>query len=183
MTEIPYDLLEGHLKSLKSSGAASCYLVHGEEMLRQKAVTALCGRHLGPNPGAHQVERVDGGAAGAVSEALARVNTYSLLGDVKVVILADTRVFHDALDSRAFLEKARTAQQDDQMAKAARAFMAVLGFHRLGLDEIDADGRRRLLAAADLDPENDDWLEALIRWCRCFVWCRSRRTSRLPFRL
>ena len=166
MTEVSHDLFEDHLKRLKAGAGAPVYLVHGEEMLRQKAAGDLCRHLLGPNPGAHQIERIEGGAAGAVNEALARVNTYSLLGDPKVVMLSEARVFHDALDSRAFLEKARAAHQEDRPDKGAKALMAVLGFHRLELDEMDTDARRRLLSAADMDSEADEWLAALVDWCR-----------------
>ena len=166
MTEITHDALDGYLKRLTPEQAAAVYLAHGEEMLCQKAARALTDHLLGTGRTAHQVDRVEGNAAGAVAEALARVNTYSLLGGTKVVLLADARVFHDRADSRGFLEKARTAQQNDQMAKAAKALMAVLGFHRLALDDIDADARRRLLLDAELDPDQDGWLDTLVSWCR-----------------
>ncbi len=166
MTEITHDQLDRHLDGLKPGAAAPVYLIHGEEMLRQQAVEALCARLLGPHPGVHQIERLDGASAGALNEALARVNTYSLLGDARVVILSEARLFHDALDTRAFLEKARQAQQDHETAKAARALMTVLGFHRLEPGEVDAEARRRLLDAADMAPGQDEWLAALVDWCR-----------------
>ncbi len=166
MTTIAYADLDGHLAASGPRRADPLYLVYGEEMLCQKAVQAIVSHIFGPASGSHQIERIEGGAPGAMAEALARVNTYSLLGDAKVVLLSEARIFEDALDTRAFLEKARLCLEKNEPAEARRALMAVLRVQRLSVEEVDADTRRRLLTAAELDAADDAWLETLLEDCR-----------------
>lgn len=163
MTTLAYQELD---RQLAAPRAAPLYLVFGEEMLCQEAVQAILARLLGPSAPAHRVDRIDGAAPGALAEALARVNTYSLLGDAKVVLLAETTIFESGLDTRAYLEKARSAWADNAPDKAARALMAVLAAQQLPPAEVDAEARRHLLSAAGLDGDNDGWLEALVDHCR-----------------
>jgi DNA polymerase-3 subunit delta len=164
MTTLAYQELDRHLAAPQPP--APLYLVFGEEMLCQEAVQAIVARLLGPSAPAHRVDRIDGSAPGALAEALARVNTYSLLGDAKVVLLAETTVFETGLDTRAYLEKARSALENDAPDKAARALMAVLAAQQLTVAEVDAEARRHLLATAGMDTDNDGWLEALVDHCR-----------------
>lgn len=162
MTELAYT----EIKEPADVPAAPVYLVHGEEMLCQKACDLVIARLLGGDQAGHRLDRLDGGEGGALSEALARVNTYALLGGTKLVLLADTRVFHDRTDSAALLGRARQALSAGRRPQAAKALLAVLGFHRLPLAEVDAAARRRLLEAAGLDGDDDAWLETLVAWCR-----------------
>ena len=164
MTTLAYQELDRHLAA--SQPPPPLYLVFGEEMLCQAAVQAIVARLLGPSAPAHRVDRIDGSLPGALAEALARVNTYSLLGDAKVVLLADTTVFESGLDPRAYLEKARGALENDAPDKAARALMTVLAAQQLPVAEVDAEARHQLLAAAGMDTDNDGWLEALVDHCR-----------------
>lgn len=164
MTTLAYQELDRHLAA--SQPPAPLYLVFGEEMLCQAAVQAIVARLLGPSAPAHRVDRIDGSTPGALAEALARVNTYSLLGDAKVVLLADTTLFESGLDTRAFLEKARSALANDATDKAARALMTVLAARQLPAAEVDAEARRHLLTAAGMDSDDDGWLEALVDHCR-----------------
>jgi DNA polymerase-3 subunit delta len=166
MTTIAYQELDRHLAGPGPSPAAALYLVFGEEMLCQEAVRAIVAKILGPSTPLHQVDRIAGEAPGATAEALARINTYSLLGGAKVVLLADTTLFESGLDSRAYLEKARAAVENNEPDKAARALMAVLAAHQLPAVEVDAEARRQLLTAAGLDAGDDTWLEALLDHCR-----------------
>jgi DNA polymerase-3 subunit delta len=88
------------------------------------------------------------------------------MGGPRVVLLADANVLDAGIDTRALLEKARACLEKEETAPACRALTAVLGFHRLSPAEVDADVRRQLLAAAELDPADDAWLEALVDHCR-----------------
>lgn len=164
MTTIASEQLDRHLAA--SQPAAPLYLVFGQEMLRQAAVQAIMAKILGPSAPSHRVDRIDGSAPDALSEALARVNTYSLLGDAKVVLLTDTTLFESGIDTRAYLEKARGAHENDQPDKAARTLMSVLAAQQLSVGEVDTEVRRQLLAAAGMDTDDDDWLEALVAACR-----------------
>jgi DNA polymerase III subunit delta len=163
MTTIAYSQLEHHLAA---SPPAPLYLLFGEEMLRQAAVQAIIAKILGPSAPLHRVDRIEGSAPDALTEALARVNTYSLLGDAKIVLLADTTVFESGLDTGAYLEKARIAHENDDPDKAARALMVVLAAQQLPAAEVDAEIRRQLLDTAGMDTDDDGWLEAVVTYCR-----------------
>jgi DNA polymerase III delta subunit len=91
MTTLSHQELDRHLATTQP--AAPLYLVFGEEMLCQAAVQAITAKILGPSAPQHRLDRIEGSAPDALAEALARINTYSLLGDAKVVLLADTTIF------------------------------------------------------------------------------------------
>ncbi|MDY0311605.1 MAG: hypothetical protein RBR20_05725 [Desulfobacterales bacterium] len=163
MTTLSHQELDRHLATTQP--AAPLYLVFGEEMLCQAAVQAITAKILGPSAPQHRLDRIEGSAPDALAEALARINTYSLLGDAKVVLLADTTIFESGLDIRTYLEKARLAHENDDPDKASRALMAVLAAQQLPPTEVDAEARRQLLAAAEMDIDDDGWLEALVTGC------------------
>ena len=110
---------------------AAVWLIHGEEMLVEKSVRQVRDALLGDaDPGLHY-EVVDG-LAENIPDLLETLNTFSLLGGVKLVHFKEAGIF-DARGRQAQLaSRIQQAWQGDQSTKAARALWSLLG--QAGID-------------------------------------------------
>jgi DNA polymerase-3 subunit delta len=105
------------------------------------------------------------GAVENIYEVVERVNTYSLLGGARVVAMRESQIFYAQQDKSRLLEKAKRAYDDDDLLKAAKYFLGLLGNLNLSFDDVDKSSRQKAL---NLDPElsrSDEWLDDIIGYC------------------
>jgi DNA polymerase-3 subunit delta len=167
MPEIHHKLLMKYLKDLNEDPEkqfASVYLVFGEELLVKTAFDALLEKIL---PGAGRSANYDPveGAVENIYEVIERVNTYSLLGGAKVVAMRESKIFYAQQDKSRLLERSKKAYDDDDLTKAAKYFLSLLGNLNLAFDDVDKSNRQKAL---NLDPglsRNDEWLDDIIGYC------------------
>ncbi len=157
MTEIEQTQFAAWLKAhpLPSSGL---WLIHGEELLREHALDRLVRGLLPDGSGSSGYEPVydDGSGLGL---ALEKVRTVPLLGDAKVVVLRDARLFDSGEDRQKLLNKIKSAVTEDEMDKAVRALVRLLALVELDYDQL-AD-RVLLEEILDLSAAEDyQWLLA-----------------------
>ena len=167
MPEIHYKSLKKYLKDLNvdpEKQFAPVYLIFGEELLVKTAFDELLEIML---PGAARNANYDPvvGAVENIYEVVERVNTYSLLGGPRVVAMRESQIFYAQQDKGRSLEKAKRAYDDDDLLKAAKYFLSLLGNLNLSFDDVDKSNRQKAL---NLDPElsrSDEWLDGIIGYC------------------
>ena len=167
MPEIHYKSLKKYLNDLiavPEKQLAPVYLIFGEELLVKTAFDDLLEIML---PGAARNANYDPveGAVENIYEVVERVNTYSLLGGARVVAMRESQIFYAQQDKSRLLEKAKRAYDDDDLLKAAKYFLGLLGNLNLSFDDVDKSSRQKAL---NLDPElsrSDEWLDDIIGYC------------------
>ncbi len=163
MARIGYKELDAHLSSLKGAEFAPVYLLHGEEVLYRAAADRLIAALLPGGTADMNFEPVDNDRIG---EAVQRLNTYSFLGERKVVALRDSRIFLAKETDESLLEKIKDAHGEKDLKRASRFLASLLGRRSLTLEqavEPEAGGLSKV--ASDLS-EADGWLHEVIDYCR-----------------
>jgi len=167
MPEIHHKLLKKYLKDLNEDPEkqfAPVYLIFGEELLVRNAFDELLEKML---PGAGRSASYDPveGAVENIYEVIERINTYSLLGGAKVVAMRESKIFYAQQDKSRLLERSKNAYDNDDLIKAAKYFLSLLGNLNLFFDDVDKSNRQKAL---NLDPglsRDDKWLDDIIGYC------------------
>ena len=167
MAEISYQNLRTYLQDLEAQGRgapAPVYLIHGEDLFVRLAFDEILGRIL---PGAQEslnYEPVDGAATG-IGDVVELLNTYSLLGGVKVVAFKDARLFHTKEDAARLMDNARKAFKESDLPRAARHFLATLAQMNLSLEEMKTLDRSGQLPSGYDPAEDDAWIDRILEHC------------------
>ena len=167
MPEIHYKLIKKYLRDLNADPAkpfAPVYLIFGEELLVQTAFDELLEKMLPAAGRSANYDPVDG-AVENIHAAIERVNTYSLLAGAKVVAVRDSRIFYGQQDKSRLLEKCKRAYDDDDLAKAAKCFLSLLGNLSLSFDDVDRSNRHKTLNLDPASARGDEWLDEIIAYC------------------
>jgi len=167
MPEIHYKLFHKYLKDLNSDPKkqfAPVYLIFGEELLVKTTFDDLLEKML---PDAQRNASYDPteGAVENIYEVIERVNTYSLLGGSKVVAMRESKIFYAQQDKSRLLERTKNAYDDDDLKKAAKYFLSLMGNLNLSFDDVDKLNRQKIL---NLDPDvslGGEWLDDVIVYC------------------
>jgi DNA polymerase-3 subunit delta len=167
MPEIHYKLLKKYLKDLDEDPEkqfAPVYLIFGEELLVKTAFDDVLEKML-PDAGRSANYDPVQGAVENIYEVIERVNTYSLLAGPKVVAMLESRIFYAQQDKSRLLESSKNAYDEDDLKKAAKYFLSLLGNLNLSFDDVDKSNRQKTL---NLDPalsRGDEWLDNIIGYC------------------
>jgi len=168
MPEISYKEFDGHLKQrgkTPSGQQPQVYLFHGEELLYKKAFASLIESLIPPEDREVNCEPVDG-APESIRDAVNRVNTYSMLTGSKVVAVQESRIFYGDQEKSKLLDKAKEAFKRDDMKKAARYLLSLMGQQSLGLDDVVKKEDLKLLLPEQGDEENNAWVLDVLNHCR-----------------
>jgi DNA polymerase III subunit delta len=168
MPEIQYKDLNGYLKSLeeneKAEGFTPVYLIHGEALLYKSALETLLDVLLPKKNRSFNYDVVDG-TNGNIEEVVQRVNTYSLLGETKVVAFCDSKIFYSKQDEGRLLQKAKEAFDSQNIKEAAKHLSSLLGILNLSFDDVSETNRIKTLKL-DSDKSSDyEWLDKVIEFC------------------
>jgi DNA polymerase-3 subunit delta len=144
MPTISYKDLEKYLNERGDAPFAPVYLIFGEEMLVKGAFDALLEALLPASKRNTNYDPLDG-AHENIHAVIAQANTYSLMPGTKVIALRDSRIFYAEQDRNRLLENAKKACRDDDLNRSSR---------------------KKSLGQGDAPAEDDDWLDALIVYCR-----------------
>jgi len=165
MPTISYKDLAKHLSQRGHAPFAPVYLIFGEEMLVKSAFETLLDAMVPGSMRTTNYEPMDGTHEN-IHAVIARVNTYSLLSGTKVVALRDSRVFYAGQDREHLLQNAKKAYDDDDIKKAGRQLLNLMGLLNLSYDDVDPDSRKKSLGLSDASAQDDAWLDELIAHCR-----------------
>jgi len=162
MPVIDYQNLSRHLLSTGKTLDA-LWLIHGEEFIRAQALDTILATLL-PNPSDRMNYEPVGPDDDQVLVALEKVNTYTFLPGRIVVGLIDCRIFDSIKNTPNLVTKVRTAHVEDDLKKAGRYFIRLLGALKLSLEDLAGKERRQLLK---LGLEEDDcWIDPVLNYCR-----------------
>jgi len=168
MPEINHKLLKKYLKDLSGDPArrfVPVYLIHGEELLVKTAYDDLLEMLL---PAAERTANYDPveGTVENIYDVIERVNTFSLLSGPKVVAMRESRIFYTKQDKSRLLENSKKAFDDDDIKKAAKYFLSLMGNLNLTFEDMEKPNRDKTLKADAALMESDEWLEDVIDYCK-----------------
>ena len=169
MKAIPFNQLDDILNESNRHGPGksvrSVYLLYGEEYLCTSALDKILD-HLLPAQRRHlSYEPVDSHRED-IADLVARLNTFSLLSEQKVLALIDSNLFHSKRNETNILAKAKEAVLGQQFSKAAGYLTSLLLLHDLSFDDIeDPEGLTRLKLEEHVT-EPPPWLRDLIAYCK-----------------
>ena len=168
MPEINHKLLKKYLKDLTGDPAkqfAPVYLIFGEELLVKTAYDDLLGMLL---PAANRTANYDPveGTLENIFDVIERVNTFSLLSGPKVVAMRESRIFYTKQDKSRLLENSKKAFDDDNLKKAAKYFLSLMGNLNLSFEDVEKSNRDKTLKLDAGLREGDEWLDEIIGYCK-----------------
>ena len=170
MSVIKYGELESAIDPIKDKAsspvtAAAVVLIHGEELLVKSALNRLIAFLVPADARSVSYEPVDA-AVGNLHEAVAKVSTYPLLGDRRVVELMDARLFESRNVPAQILRKSKDAIDSKRLQRAAVHLLDFMALTGIDLEDLTGSGREEHLPQ---DPElvgDGRWLDEIIAFCR-----------------
>ena len=168
MPEIKYNLLKKYLKDLKGDSKiqfSQIYLIFGEELLVKTAYDDLLEALL---PAASRTANYDpmDGSIENINDVIERVNTFSLMSGSKVVAMRDSRVFYTKQDKNRLLEVSKKAYDEDNLKKAAKYVLSLMGNLNLSYEDIDRSNRKKALKLDANLAQGDEWLDEIVDYCQ-----------------
>jgi DNA polymerase-3 subunit delta len=131
MREILHSQLASAIQKASSHDLPGVFLVHGQEMLVEQAAEALVVKLLDGAPRDLVCDTVEG-LAERLSDVLAQMNTFSMMGDRKVVIFKEAKFFEGRGNLQRFSEQIVDAWEGEDLELAAQSLMDLCG--RLGME-------------------------------------------------
>jgi DNA polymerase-3 subunit delta len=131
MAEIAHASLSDFLKKTASKDCPPVWLIHGQEVLVEKAGEAVSQHLLGKDAREISREMIDGFAQN-IPDLLAQLNTFALLADTKVVIFKDAKIFQSGGAQPELAAQIQAAWEDQDITKAAKSLLSLCG--RLGVE-------------------------------------------------
>lgn len=167
MTEVSYKKIKQYLADLKKGDKAvnpkQVYLIHGEELLCKSAFNDLMDFLL-PSGDRSVGQHVFDGGNENIPDVIEQCSTYSLLGGTKVVCMYDSRIFYSRQDSLKIFEKAKKACDGNELKKAARYFLTMLGLANIALEDL-AGLDYKLLKISSIQAGDIKWMDKLREYC------------------
>ncbi|MBT8374831.1 MAG: hypothetical protein KJN80_07965 [Deltaproteobacteria bacterium] len=165
MPIINYKELEKYTKDTKEDQFASVFLIYGENLLCKEALEKMLTALLPDSDRSLSYEPVEG-ASEDILEVIARVNTFSLLSGTKVVSLIDSRIFYAKQDQDKIVKKAKEEYDKNNIKKAARHLLNLLGLLNLSFEDVDKINRSKTLQRFTSKISDEKWLNETIDFCR-----------------
>lgn len=169
MPEIQYKDMNDYLKNLrenqKAKGVAPVYLIYGEAVLYKSALETLLDVLLPEKNRSFNYEAIDG-SNGHMEEVVERINTYSLLGETKVVAICDSKIFYSKQDEGQLLQKAKEAYDTQNIKEAAKLLLSLLGILNLSFDDVSETNRIKSLKLDSEKSRDYEWLDKVIKFCK-----------------
>jgi len=164
MPIINYKELEKHIKDKKEDQFAPVFLIYGEELLCKEAFEKLLDA-LVPSSGRSLNYDPFEGSSEDIHEVIARVNTFSLLSGKKVVSIIDSRIFYSKQDEEKILKKAKDEYDKNDIQKAARHILSLLGLLNLSFEDIDKTNKSKTLKIFSSIFSDGKWFDEIIDYC------------------
>lgn len=168
MPEISHKLLKKYLKDLRGDSEkqfAGVYLIFGEELLVKNAYDELLEALLPAASSSANYDPVEGTLEN-IYDVIERLNTFSLMPGTKVVAMRESRIFYTKQDKNRLLQNSKKAYDDDNIRKAAKYFLSLMGNLNLAFEDVDKANRSKTLKLDTNLMGGDDWIDELIGYCQ-----------------
>ena len=167
MAIIQHNEFEGYIKNLvkkKGVSPAPVYLLYGEEFIYKSALEMLLDAIVPASDRNFHYEAFEGYRENTL-EAVRQLNTYSLLGGMKVVALLDSDIFYSRQDEAKLIDAAKQSFEKDRKHKAAQYFSALMRLLNLDLKNFDNKARQSILKAGAGTVTDGSWIDELVAYC------------------
>lgn len=124
MGEIQHSQLAQYLEKLKSDRWPSTCLIHGQEVLAERALEQIVTCMLG-SAGRNLCCEVVEGFAENLPDALEHMNTYGLLAGPKIVIFKEAKLFEPRSSQQNLVDQSAHAYETGDLAKASKLFFSL----------------------------------------------------------
>lgn len=164
MPIINYKELEKYIKDEKEDQFAPVLLIYGEELLCKEAFEKLLDALV---PGSGRSLNYDPfeGSSEDIHEVITRVNTFSLLSGKKVVSILDSRIFYSKQDEEKILKKAKEEYDKNDIKKAAKHLLSLLGLLNLSFEDVDKTNRSKTFKIFTSRFSDEKWFDEIIDYC------------------
>jgi len=136
---------EDILAQVQQGNIAPIYLLHGESYLVKSALAQLIESLIPESQQSTNLEVVDGSQAD-FRQLLDSVNTFSLFGGRKEVVVQDCRVFYSRANLPALFAKSKEAHEAGDLEAAARFILEALGYAGWSLSDVASGAWREIPA-------------------------------------
>jgi len=165
MPELNYKNFSALDDTLKKKELSPVYLFWGEEFLYKTVLEEFLDLIFTSSERRLNYTAIDDTHEN-IHDVVERINTYSLLSGPKIVVLKDSKIFYSSLDISAFIEKAKAAYDINDIKKAARYILNLIG--KLELTYADLADKADRIERLKYDPGvfgDDLWLGKIIDHC------------------
>ncbi len=135
MTEVLHSQLADAVQRSAVSDLPGIFLVHGQEVLVEKAVQHLTAKLLdgaSPDLCCDTVE----GLVEKIPDVLAQLNTFSMMADCKIVLFKEARLFDGRANPQRLAEQIVEAWEDEDLERAARSLLDLCGQLAVELEQV-----------------------------------------------
>jgi DNA polymerase-3 subunit delta len=167
MAVIQHNELEAYAKKLmKKDGEspAPVYLLFGEEFIYKSALNILLDAMVPAEDRKFHYEAFEGYQEN-ILEAVRQLNTYSLLGGMKVVALLDSDIFYTKQDEARLIQTLKQSIEKDRKQKAAQYFSALVRILNIDIANFDKNDRKRILKLGAGTIIDGVWIDELVAYC------------------
>jgi DNA polymerase-3 subunit delta len=164
MTKFHYKAFKPYIDTLEKSQIAPVYLLYGEEYLYKSSANALLKKILPGSEREAQCLAISGENEN-IPKTIEQINTYSLLSDVKVVLLTEAKLFYAKKNRKSFMKMAKAAYDQDDLEKAAKHFIALLSAGKFTLDDAKHPHRAKTFADSTHLLDDGVWLDRIVDYC------------------
>jgi DNA polymerase-3 subunit delta len=88
------------------------------------------------------------------------------MSGTKVVAMRESRIFYTKQDKSRLLEISKKAYDDDNIKKAAKYFLSLMGNMNLSFEDVDKSSRDKALKLDAGMTQGDEWLDDIIGYCQ-----------------
>ena len=155
----------GNLTQKKGEAPAPVYLFFGEEFIYKSALEILLDTVIPAEDRKFHYEAFDGYQEN-VLEAVGQLNTYSLLGGMKVVALLDSDIFYSKQDEARLVQALRQSIEKGRKQKATQYFSTLMRMLGVNLAEFDRNARQRILKIGAGTLTDGTWMDELVAYCQ-----------------
>ncbi|MBW2563960.1 MAG: hypothetical protein JRE29_07990, partial [Deltaproteobacteria bacterium] len=156
--------MKKYIKDEKEDQFAPVFLIYGEELLCKEAFEKLLDALVPGSGSSLNYDPVEGSSED-IHEVIARVNTFSLLSGKKVVSIIDSRIFYSKQDEERILEKAKEEYDKNDIKKASKHLLSLLGLLNLSFEDVDKTNRSKTFKIFTSRFSEEKWLDEIIDYC------------------
>lgn len=169
MTEILHSQLVKFLKEAVGRQFPGVYLIHGQEMLVEKCTQQLVVELLDGRSPDLCCEKIEG-VVENLTDALERVNTFSLLANPKVVLFKEAKLFEGRGNQQRLVEQIADAWNNDDERQAAKYFLSLCGKLHMDLDDVRHGSHKNDILKSVITQMGTDGVLKLVQYCQSQGW-------------
>jgi DNA polymerase-3 subunit delta len=169
MSEIQHHELKKFINGESHQPWPGVYLIHGQEMLVEKSSEQLISTLLDGESADLCCEKIEG-VIENLSDALERLNTFSLLMGPKIVMFKEARLFEGRRNSQRLVDQVVEAWKSEDEHQAAKSFLNLCSRFEIDLEGTHHEAKKNEMFKSLLAQMGTDGVEKLIHYCLNQGW-------------